>query len=434
MDSVRLMTYNPGHFHAALVQKEMVAGVAPRVDVYAPLGADLSAHLLRLAGFNARAGNPTAWEVEVHASDDALARMLRERPGNVVVLSGRNRDKVHAIKAAVEAGLNVLADKPWIIDAADLPLLESALDTADHKGLIAYDIMTERHEITSILQRELVADPDVFGATVPGTRDEPGVFMESLHYLMKQVAGVPNRRPAWFFDVQQQGEGLTDVGTHLVDLVLWILFPDTALDYRKDVAVLAAKRWPTVIGRDDFQRVTAEADFPDFLATAVRDSRLDYSCNTLVSYTVRGIHVKLNVLWDFEAAAGAGDTHFAVFRGERSRVEVRQGQPQNYRPELYIVPAPAKVADVASAVRRRVELLQERYPGIDVEDLPRELRIMIPDRYRVGHEAHFGEVTRQFLGYLREPSTLPAWEKPNMLAKYFVTTKGVQLARVTAGA
>src|SRR6266540_7532973 len=130
MADVRLMTLDPGHFHAALVQKEMYPGVAPRVDVYAPLGPDLFAHLARLAGFNASADNPTWWEVEVHASEDALARMLRERPGNVVVLSGRNRDKVHAIRAAVEAGLNVLADKPWVIDADDLPLLESALDTA----------------------------------------------------------------------------------------------------------------------------------------------------------------------------------------------------------------------------------------------------------------------------------------------------------------
>jgi len=179
-------------------------------------------------------------------------------------------------------------------------------------------------------------------------------------------------------------------------------------------------------------RVTGEADFPDFLAPALRDGRLDYYCNTLVSYVLRGVHVKLNVLWDFEAAAGSGDTHFAVFRGERSRVEVRQGQPQNYRPEVYVVPSAAKVADAASAVRRRVELLQERYPGLGVEDLPGELRIMIPDRYRIGHEAHFSEVTRQFLEYLRNPETLPAWEKPNMLAKYFVTTKGVQFVRRAA--
>ena len=45
MPDVRLMTVDPGHFHAALVQKEMYPGVAPRVDIYAPLGSDLYEHL-----------------------------------------------------------------------------------------------------------------------------------------------------------------------------------------------------------------------------------------------------------------------------------------------------------------------------------------------------------------------------------------------------
>src|SRR5688500_3478416 len=91
---VRLMTLDPGHFHAALIQREMYPGVAPRVDVFAPLGADLVEHLKRIAAFNRRAERPTAWETEVHASPDFFERMLREKPGNVVVLSGRNRGKV----------------------------------------------------------------------------------------------------------------------------------------------------------------------------------------------------------------------------------------------------------------------------------------------------------------------------------------------------
>ena len=86
--------------------------------------------------------------------------------------------------------------------------------------------MTERYEITSILQRELVNDPDIFGAILPGTAEEPGVRMESVHHILKLVAGVPNLRPAWFFDVHEQGEALADVGTHLVDLAQWTLFPD----------------------------------------------------------------------------------------------------------------------------------------------------------------------------------------------------------------
>jgi hypothetical protein len=186
MSEVRLLTLDPGHFHAALVQKEMYPGVARQVYVYAPLGPDLLAHLARVAGFNARKDSPTCWELEVHAGPDFLARLLRERPGNVVVLSGRNRDKIAYLEAAVGAGLNVLADKPWVIRAEDQPRLRAVLDAAEAQGLVAYDIMTERYEITSILQRELVNDPETFGTPLPGTADEPGIFMESVHYLQAE--------------------------------------------------------------------------------------------------------------------------------------------------------------------------------------------------------------------------------------------------------
>src|ERR1700722_16221094 len=134
---VRLITYDPGHFHAALVQKEMYQGVSPRVHVYAPLGPDLLAHLARIAAFNTRADQPTAWEEEVHTGPNPLSRLVAERPGNVVVLSGRNRGKIDAILAALEAGLHVLADKPWVIDVADLPKLAAALDLASAKSLVA---------------------------------------------------------------------------------------------------------------------------------------------------------------------------------------------------------------------------------------------------------------------------------------------------------
>jgi predicted dehydrogenase len=427
MPEVRLITLDPGHFHAALVQKEMYAGVQPQVHVYAPLGPDLLAHLTRIAGFNSRPQQPTAWELEVHAGPGFLDRLLRERPGNVVVLSGRNRRKVQYLEAAVGAGLNVLADKPWIIRAEDLPRLDAVLRAANEKGLIALDIMTERYEITSILQREMVQDRAIFGEAVPGTAAEPGVVMESMHYLLKTVAGVPLRRPAWFFDVHEQGEGLTDVGTHLVDLVMWILFPGQGIDHRGEVQVVSAKRWPTVLSRSDYQRVTGDPDFPSSLAGAVEGDRFDYFCNTRVGYAVRGIQVRLDVLWDFESAGG-GDTHFAVFRGTRARVEVRQGKEQNYRPELYVVPE-SDPAGVRAAVERKVAALQARYPGVAVVESGGGLAVTIPDVYRVGHEAHFGEVARQFLEYLREPRLLPAWERPNMLAKYHVTTAGVGLAR-----
>ena len=429
MGEARLMTVDPGHFHAALVQKAMVAGVSSRVHVFAPLGTDLYEHLKRIDAFNRRPERPTAWELEVHTGADAFERMLRERPGNVVVLSGRNRTKIDRIVRSMNAGLNVFADKPWILKSADLPKLERALASADEKGLVAFDIMTERFEITSLLQRALVNDAATFGEIVKGTEAEPGVYMESVHYLMKTVAGAPNIRPSWFFDIDEQGEGLNDIGTHLVDLVQWTLFPDTSLDYRTDARVLHAQRWPTVIPEAEFRRVTGESRFPAELAAAVKDGALECYCNTLVSYSLRGVFTKLNVIWDWEASEPSGDTHFAVYRGTRSRIEVRQTRVDKFRPELYVIPTDrVSHSQVLAAVRARLAAVQREFPGVTADDRGTEIHVAIPDAFRVGHEAHFGQVLTEFLKYLHDRRTLPVWERPNMLAKYYVSTAGTELS------
>src|SRR5688500_7656625 len=427
---VRLMTLDPGHFHAALIQKEMYPGVSPRVHVYAPAGWDLDEHLKRVAAYNTRAENPTRWEMDVRAGSDFLARLIKERPGNAVIISGRNRPKIDRIAQSVAAGLHVLADKPWILTTADLPKLDAVLADADRKGVIAYDIMTERFEITTMLQRALVNDAEVFGEIVKGSANEPGVYMESVHHLMKVVSGAPNIRPAWFFDAAEQGEGLNDIGTHLVDLVQWTLFPEQAIDYRADLRVLSAQRWPTVIPEAEFQRVTGLQRFEPHLAVSVKDGKLDYYANTLVSYALRGVHTRLNVIWDWEAPPGGGDTHFAFYRGTRARIEVRQTAADRYLTELFVIPAaPELRAEVLGATRAAVARLAGTYRGIAVEERGAEIHITVPPALRDGHEAHFAQVAANFLGYIRDRRTLPAWERPNMLAKYYVTTTGTELSR-----
>lgn len=425
MSTIRFITLNPGHFHAALVQKEMYADVDPKVHVYAPLGSDLLAHLQRIAGFNSRASHSTNWQLEVHACPDYLERFKKEKPGNVVVLAGRNAKKIDYLEAAIGAGLNVLADKPWILVPEHLPRLQKLLDDTDRQGLVAYDIMTERYEITSILQAALVQDRDVFGEPLAGSADQPCVYMESVHFLKKLVAGAPLKRPAWFFDIHQQGEALSDVGTHLVDLVMWILFPNLAIA-AADGEIVAAKRWPTVLDRGQFQAITGDIDFPDYLRPQLQQDKLPYFCNTQVGYQFHDLHVKLDVLWGYEAEAGGGDTHLAVFNGSRSRVEIRQGKDEKFVPELYVVPQHAdQKGKLGAALTKNVQ----RWPGVAVTDRDSRFQITIPDRYRIGHESHFAEVTQQFLKYVTKKESLPAWEKPNMLAKYGMTTGGVALAR-----
>ncbi|MDR1169213.1 MAG: oxidoreductase, partial [Prevotellaceae bacterium] len=222
---VRLITLDPGHFHAALVQKNMYPQVDSTVFVYAPEGDDLNEHLERIKSYNHREDSPASWKETVYRGDDFLEKMIAEKKGNVMITAGNNRNKTKYIKRAVDAGINVLADKPMAINRHDFELLRDAFSAAQENGVLLYDIMTERFEITTILQKELSLLSDVFGFLEFGLPDKPSVVKESVHHFAKYVSGTALKRPAWFFDVEQQGEGIVDVTTHLVDLVQWECFP-----------------------------------------------------------------------------------------------------------------------------------------------------------------------------------------------------------------
>jgi hypothetical protein len=317
--TIRLITLDPGHFHAALVQKAMYPQVSPEVHVYAPGGEDLTAHLQRIQGYNSRAENPTRWVETVYSGPDFLDRMGQEKAGNVVVISGNNRQKTEYIQKAVAAGLNVLADKPMTITAEGFEQLRQTFDLARQKKVLLYDIMTERYEATIAMQRELARMPELFGSLEAGTPENPGVVMESVHhYYFKQVSGNPLIRPAWFFDARQQGEAIPDVGTHLVDLVQWQCFPERVLDWRKDIKVTSARHWPTRLTRTQFKQVTGLDDFPEFLKSEVGpDGVLQVQQNGEVAYTICGVHAKVTALWNYEALPNGKDTHYALLRGTR---------------------------------------------------------------------------------------------------------------------
>lgn len=424
---VKLLTLDPGHFHAALVQKSMYEQVSPEVYVYAPEGPDVRGHLELIERYNQRAENPTAWTEHVYTGPDFLERMLREKKGNVVVLAGNNARKTDYIYRCVDAGFHVLADKPMVITPEDFPLLERAFERARANGVLLYDIMTERYEITTILQKELSQIPAVFGELQKGTVDEPAVTKESVHHFFKYVSGKPLRRPAWFFDSAQQGEGLADVSTHLVDLIQWECFPGRIID-KSDIEIISARRWTTPLSREQFSEVTGLDGFPDYLKGAVKDGRLDVYSNGEMNYTINGVHARVSVIWNYEAPEGAGDTHYSIMRGTRCNLIIRQGAEENYMPTLYVEAAEGRRIGRAlrTAVRRT---LQATYPGLDLERLGEgRWKVVIPDKYRVGHEAHFGEVTEKYLRYLSE-GKLPDWETPNMIAKYYTITQALKKAR-----
>lgn len=418
MPKHRPIVVDPGHFHAALAQKEMYDNVAETVHVYAPVGPDLVDYLTRIARFNNRAEAPASWRLEVHASPDFLDRMAEEKAGDAAIFAGRNNEKIGMVARAIEAGLHVLADKPMIVRRADLPRLAEALDRAAAKGLVVLDMMGGRQEITRALTRELHADAEVFGEQVAGTPAEPGVAMTSVHHLMKLVSGVPNPRPPWYFDIRQQGDALADIGTHLVDRVHGTLFADEALDWRADIAIGAVKRWPTKLDLARFRQVTGEANWPAYIAEAVAGGPLAYDCNVNLGYAVHGVHVGLDMVWEWLEPLGGGDTHTETWRGTRARIELRHGPDEGWRPQLYVVP----LADIGAALERRIAALAVTHRGLCLARRGAEWLVVIPDALRIGHDAHFRELTKDFLRFVERPGSLPAETNANLLAKYFVTT------------
>ena len=428
---IRLITLDPAHFHAALVQKSKYPDIDSVVYVYAPQGLGLVEQLDFIKQYNSRAIDPTNWVEKVYTGTDYLQKMLKEKKGNLVVVAGNNLKKTEYIKKSVDDGLNVLADKPMAINTAGFDTLRQAFADAKDKGVLLYDIMTERSVAATILQRILANNSSVFGELKKGTKDSPAVIMESVHRYFKQVSGKPLIRPGWFFDPLQQGDAIVDVGTHLVDLVQWVCFPGVSLDYSNDIHILSSKIWPSPITLSEFSNVTNEKQFPAFLKNYVRDdSILLTHGNGTINYTIKGIYTRITTKWTYDAPTGAGDTYYSFLAGTKANLEIKQGQEQSWQPTLYIWPT-KEVKDITEFthdLERALKEINKEFPGVTLEKNKNGWKVSIPEKYRQGHEAHFADVMKRYLQYLKD-GKLPEWEVPDMIAKYYTTTKALEMAQ-----
>lgn len=428
MKPIRLITLAPGHFHAALVQKRMISEVHRRTYIYAPLDRDSIAHLQRITGFNSRPEDPTNWEIDFRAGANWLDRFVREQPGNTVVLAGQNRTKIDLMCLAVSQGLHVLADKPWVVEYADFQRLEQLYQEVNIREVLLWDILTERHEVTNQLVRELCSDPTIFGTWQAGTPEHPALILESLHYLKKTVSSQPLVRPWWWFEAAIAGEALADVGTHLADLAIWFIAPDQTVNYQTDIRLLDADGWPVLLSEDQFRTLTGLPAFSPEIMNRVVNGQLYYAGNNSVVFTLRGIHIKLSAMWDYEDATSGGDTQSTVAIGSKARITVRQ--PPGHQAELFAEAiTPAKHQELMRRLETKVSELHRRFPGLKLEDLGSKAQLIIPSTLRTGHESHFTAVLEEFARYFNTPRAIPPWEQANALTRYYITTKGVELGR-----
>ena len=416
---IKLIVLDPGHGHATYMQGRMYEGLDPEVHVYAPLGPDVETYLKSINGMNSRTSNPTKWKMVVYTGPDYLEKMLSDKKGNAVIISGNNSKKGEYMRRSIEAGMHVLADKPLAVTPKDFEMLKKSFKLAEKKKVLIFDPMDLRYDISNILQKELAEIPELFGELKKGSLEDPSLIQENLHHFLKFSGSEPARRPAWFFDIEQQGHGITDVSTHLVDMSQWAGFPGVVLKYKKDIKILNSKEWPTELTPSEFKRVT-RVDYPDYLKKYVKDSILSVLANGEINYTIKGVHAKVTVNWKYREPAGSSDTHYALMRGTKADLELRQGSDEKYKATLFIKAAPGiPAAEFVTAIEKVKVRFQQKYPGFDLIQKGNEW-IVKPGTFKGTNSAQVA------IGYILNNS-MPAWEVPNMIAKYYTTTGGVGL-------
>ncbi len=416
----------PGHFHAALTLRERHPLVADEVVVYVEAGGEAAEFLGLLEAFNRRPQRPTRWRALLRAGPEPLGRLLHDRPGNVVILAGKNDRKMALVRRLHDEGLHVLADKPWMTSATALLDVRHVLGG----GARVREMMTGRHAPTSSVAERLVREPEIFGEFDTGGDAFP-IRLASVHHLEKSVNGAPLRRPPWFFDVRVQGDGLADIPTHLVDQAQRLLTPYRSATDREP-ELLAARRWSTPVPRALFARVTGLAEFPPELRQRAEGDVLAYAGNAELSFRLHGVGVHLTTRWDLTEAAGGGDAHSATVAGTRARLSIEQSAHTGFRRRLFLEPR-GSGSRLDAALEKAMLAWQPDYPGLAAVPSPGGFEIQIPAGPGTGHESQFPLVLDEFLRAL-DGGPWPDERAANTLAKYELLARALDSAPAARGA
>jgi hypothetical protein len=86
-----------------------------------------------------------------------------------------------------------------------------------------------------------------------------------------------------------------------------------------------------------------------------------------------------------------------------------------------------KENEYTPGLQKAVDELNKTYAGVTLLKAAKGWKVIIPDTFKVGHEAHFAQVMQRYMQYL-QAKKLPEWEVSNMLAKYYTATQALQKA------
>ncbi len=414
-----LAFYEPGHFHAALTLRDANPRLANDIHVYANPGPARDAFTDLVKHFNERPERPTSWILHLHDGSDLQARLIADGHADAVILAGHNHTKLETIARFTQAGLHVLADKPWLTDSHQLPFLDQVTSGPQ----LAMDIMTVRHSIIACLCHQVVDTPALFGGFA--TDADPAIDIGSVHHLYKMVNGRPLRRPPWYYDIRVQGDGMVDVQSHMVEQAQWWVLGDAVGDVESDVILDDARRWATPVPPDLFQDSTGLSAYPESVRPSVQDGVLHYAWNGEIRYRLRGVRVRQTTEWRAREPEGGGDLNSVTLRGRHVNAIVRQGPETGYRADLHLQPVAG--ADVEPALHHAIGQWQDRFPGLSVEPSDLGFRFVIPPGLDHGHESHFPLVLATFLDHL-DRGQWPESLRARIRMRYTLLAKAREMA------
>jgi len=141
---------------------------------------------------------------------DDFDELINCSGANTLLTAAINAEKADIIVKAIDAGLNIIADKPLVTTIDDLLSITEALDR--NKNVKLYLMLTERYNPVLVTAKALIEAGEIGSAV--------NIINMRPHRLS------PNERPAWMFNSTLYGGIINDLAVHDIDIATWLAGSD----------------------------------------------------------------------------------------------------------------------------------------------------------------------------------------------------------------
>ena len=177
------------------------------------LSAALKLNGVSVTGFYDNVNKESAQEASVKFNApvyDSLDDLIYSSGANTLITAAINSDKADIIVKAIDAGINIISDKPRVTTVDDLHRVTDALER--NKQVKLYLMLSERYNPVVVTAKKLI-DAGEIGSVV-------GIINMRPHRLR------PQGRPDWMFNSRQYGGIINDIGVHDIDIAVWLANSD----------------------------------------------------------------------------------------------------------------------------------------------------------------------------------------------------------------